>query len=63
MPLSAEQTKDLMYELNMLCVEQSAALDAAVYLQMSADEAAESEKRRARITQLRFVLFGWDHLR
>lgn len=63
MPLSPEQTKDLVDELNVLCDEQTTALGDAVYFQMSPEAASECDKRRARITQIRILLFGTHVIR
>jgi len=50
--LSAEQAKKLADELSALSKLQSEALEAAIYVSMSQEEAKEYDQRGARIGEL-----------
>ena len=50
--LSAEQAKKLADELSALSKLQSEALEAAIYVSMSQEEAKEYDERGARIGEL-----------
>jgi hypothetical protein len=52
MGLSAEQAKELADELSPLSKEQSKALQSAVYIKMSKEEAAHYDGRARRIKEL-----------
>lgn len=58
-PLPPGQLRELAQELASLARQQSEMLQSAVYIGMSQEEAAEYDRRRARITEI-FVLLGRD---
>jgi hypothetical protein len=58
MKLSPKQLKDLAHELDWLSLQQSTALETAVYVHMSKEEAAQCDLRRARMTEIHSLLCG-----
>jgi hypothetical protein len=58
MKLSPKQVKELSDELRSLSRQQSTAFQAAVFLRMSREEAAQCDLRRARMTKISSLLFG-----